>query len=315
MMRTIATTVLLMCAAGTGVSALPPAYTLRLQGGSTLTPDGRITFLQLGGLGSYRHALESGGILSLRSSAAVSYLPAPIDLPGDSESLEVVLLMPAGRAEVTAAASLESSLLDPEFKPGWAVGVSLPLAARDTRWGVDYSGSYRWRQQAGERTLQHTLLTHLDIEEGIRRSWSLSLEGELEQAPLAAAIYDSFGLKLGGEVGGLIGFFTVWDIYLSTSYRGRPDDGSSILRQTVGGSIGTSPIRQISIDGGFDIEHSWYRPAGDQSLFTGGSIRLDYTPDDVVFLLIELGGGRTFADNPQLARWSSTAQVGVEINF
>jgi len=76
-----------------------------------------------------------------------------------------------------------------------------------------------------------------------------------------------------------------------------------------------------------NLENDWYfsrpgvNPDGTLSTATlnafavGGGLKADWTPNNVVYLVIKANVARTFANDPSVALWSGAVSAGIEYSF
>lgn len=104
-----------------------------------------------------------------------------------------------------------------------------------------------------------------------------------------------------------------------------PGGSRLVVRGT--GSLNVTPNRSISLGINGNVENDWYfarggvnpdgAPAGVNldALILGGGLKLDWTPDNAFYVVIQAGLNRTFANDPSVAQWSGTLSAGIEYSF
>ena len=93
------------------------------------------------------------------------------------------------------------------------------------------------------------------------------------------------------------------------------------------GSLTVTPSRSVSLGINGNVENDWYlarggvnpdgTPAGANldALILGGGLKFDWTPDNALYLVIQAGLSRTFANDPSVAQWNGSLSGGIEYSF
>ncbi len=309
---------------------------------------------RLQGTFGWRQALGTGSYLAVTSQASLAPYLTLTSGYVDSELLNLELGLPVASNSLILAAGENSSLVNQAgvgayAQPAWSAEYRFQPDSAGFQPAFSYLGSYLYEQQGSDDHLSEALQLRLKKSANIRLETWGSLQGgwELwtkEQSVDGSGNTTGFlrqdwlaGLSAGAR--GFAGFSIDWSADAtagvrfsdaSTSSAGVSQlvlPGGSRLTTAAKASATWTPSRYVSVGLNGSVQDDWYfvrnglNSDGTFSatnlnvLAIAGGLKLDWTPNDVVYLVIQTSLSRTFANDPGLAQWTGTVSAGVEYSF
>ncbi|MFW5689444.1 MAG: hypothetical protein ACOC1U_07725 [Spirochaetota bacterium] len=294
----------------------------------------------LGGVGYV--ALEGRGLLDVP-------LATPAEL-SDGERIAGELGIWVGEDEFVLRMGLDASFLARgvsrvRLVPAWSADYR--FTNETGRFALQTDGSFRYDDGAADDRLTQRLGVGFIYTESIRLQFAGDLLAGYELWPeypivnSAGAVVDDersdLTLQAGGELSGLVGYFTSWQ--LSALVLGRrsnatrfasgsfESDTESGVTARLGSTLRTTPTRALGLSGSFAASHRSYagRPARDAdgaaiasslgvtSVELGGVVDLSLLEN--LFLVGSLDAGLDLSADPAYRGWSTQVRIGAEYSF
>ena len=316
-------TLAVLLSAALPVHGYAPTLLLGIYGQEIFTEDlGRRTAVRAKGLLSWRTLPAENASLALYACSLVDGIPADGGWLYDSHSLSLDLLLrgAAGRfaLEGGLAGSVEGTWegQDPYVRPDWRFGYEHGGESAAT--SLAYSGYYLHQPGASEDALFQALSFGVARYPSIRLRYALELLGGWER--WTEQHRDDFLGSLETSAGGLIGYFHDWSIAARGGVRLSDDESESNLFLGLDGDWAWSPHRQVSIETGVFLREEVYFQTGGladgpRAFSAGFELRGDWTPNDRLYLVVELTASRRFAGDPADSWWNALARAGLELSF
>ena len=303
---------------------------------------------------SYRTTLPTGGYAAFGFDGSLRYYFGEVDDFQDQEVLSAEIKTPLGPGSLLAGAGATTSLQNlgvsgRYIQPDWSAGYEFPQWENGLPPEIRYSGLYRYEADGVQDKLRNAVAAGIVADPSIRFGYSVHAEGAWELFS-EQKILDEDGTEGGAQrsdiiasldarAEGLMGFFTSWNVDTDVGYRastanryiaatGEVEENSqSRLFARLEPSVEFSPVQQLGIGTSLTFGDSYYvdraalgddgRPSeANLNLFDiGGSVYLDWTPNNALFFLLEASVSRQFSSQPGLEGWSSTIQGGIEYSF
>jgi hypothetical protein len=312
------------------------------------------TDVRLQGTFGWRQALAPGSYLALTSRASIAPYLTTVSGYVDSELLNIELGLPVGVDSLILAAGEDSSLSNQTgvgtyAQPAWSAEYRFSRDASGLRPSISYLGRYLYEQRGSDDHLSQGLQLKLDKSTTVRLETYGALQGGWELWTKEQAV-DGSGAATGSlrqdwlaflsaGARGFAGFSVDWTADASAGVRfsdaSTTSTGVSQLvlpggsRLTASAKAGASwtPNRFVSVSLNGSLQNDWYfsrdglnadgtfSPSNLNVLAVGGGLKVDWTPDNAFYVVIQTDLSRTFANDPSVAQWSATATVGVEYSF
>ena len=342
---------LLVLAVRLPVHGYAPALILGAYGEGLLTADGSgEAALRVSGLLSWRSLLAERASLAFYASSVLDRTIVDNRQLYDSHTLSIDALIrsPAGLlfGESGLSGSLTGTLegQSPYLRPDWRIGYE--GYRENLRASVTYRGYYLNQPETNEDSLFQGFTLALEAHPSIRIRYGVEILGGWERWT-EWFLYDAVGgetdekrddvlgsLKL--SAGGMIGYFHDWTIAAEGGVRWSDanrflsslEEGSeSVLFFAVNADWAWSPHRQVSLEIGTFARQDLYimRDAltelgalsGDalRVFSAGADLRGDWTPNDRLFLVLEVSASRRFANEPGESWWNCLGRAGIEYSF
>ncbi len=216
---------------------------------------------------------------------------------------------------------------------------------------LGYSGYYLYQEDGAQDRLSHAGSFGVDYEPSIKRGYTLELSAEhvswseeyrdyLEEVYAVKTGTDRQDLIFSGmaEARGLAGFFADWRLSCTAGTRVVNDQryfdeieekqyGSDRMFGNLEAGFNWSPVREMSLsallyaDGTRYLKRRAYTKEGVMSesslvsLDLGGSLSADWTPNDELFFVLELFGGKRFSNDSDYESWNFGLRGGIEYGF
>jgi hypothetical protein len=335
------------------VHGYSPALILGVYGEGLSTADGSgEAAVRASGLLSWRRLLAERASLAFYASSILDRTVADSQELYDSHTLSINALVqsPAGFLfwESGLSGSLTGTLEGQSryVRPDWRIGYE--GQREDLRASVTYKGYYFNQPETNEDSLFQGLTLALEAYPSIRIRYGIEILGGWERWPewfLYAAgggqtdeNRDDFLGSVKASAGGLIGYFHDWSIAAEGGVRWSDanrliaplpvEEGSeSYIFFAVDGDWAWSPHRQVSLEIGAFVRQDLYiqrdaltelgAPSGvPLRVFSAGAdLRGDWTPNDRLFLVLEVSASRRFANEPGESWWNLLGRAGIEFGF
>jgi hypothetical protein len=306
-----------------------------------------------GSLG-WRQGLGPGSYLAVASRGSIAPYLATIQGFVDSEFLNLELGLPSAADSLIFDAGVDSSLANQTgvgsyAQPAWGAEYRFARGDGGLQPSLSFQGSYLCEQLGSDDHLSGLLLLKLDHSTSVRLGAYAGLSGGWELWTKEQA-YDSGGtptgslrqdwlLNLSGGVRGFSLSSLDWTIDVSggarisdasttaTGYSPLALPGGSRLNARVKGNVNWTPSRQVSLSLTGGLENDWYfvrtgvnadgssAASNFDVMAIEGGIKMDWTPDNTLYLVLQAGAARTFANDPAQGSWSGSLSVGVEYGF
>lgn len=305
------------------------------------------------GGGSWRTTLSANTYLSVNGNARLSYLDQNGGSFSDNESVEADFGWLADKGSTVLEIGLRSSIDDINdgtvLNPEWSAEQTLSLGGAKPELYWRYSGEYLYQQQGSDDKTAHETALGLMYDPTVMRGYRLEVTGSgtfwSEQY-----LFDSGGgetetlrrdyrLALEAEVNGLAGYFADWAIillggalfsngnYYLSDLSTLQSDSYDAWFNGFEAEWSWSPSRSLQLSSSMYAESRYYlhRKAlsGDGGLSdnllstvnTGAQVEADWTPDDRVYFILSMFGGRTFSNDPNFESWNMGISGSVEYGF
>jgi len=333
------------------VHGYAPALILGTYGEGLLTADGSgEAALRVSGLLSWRSLLAERASLAFYAGSVLDRTMVDTQRLYDSHTLSVESLIRSSAGLLTGECGLSGSFTgtlegqSPFLRPDWRIGYD--GYREDLRASVTYSGYYLNQPETNEDSLFQGLTLALEAHPSIRIRYGVEILGGWERWP-EWFLYDAGGgetdekrddflgsLKV--SAGGLIGFFHDWSIAAEGGVRWSDanrflsslEEGSeSVLFFAVNGDWAWSPHRQVSLEIGAFAREDLYIQRDALTLAgaslgvplrvfsAGADLRGDWTPNDRLFLVLEVSASRRFSNEPGESWWNCLGRAGIELSF
>ena len=194
--RTLLTGILLLIASTYGAYAFPPVFVLSSSGGTTITEDRASSgssalltpFVGSRASLSYRTALPSGGYTAVGLDGSLRYFFGETDDLQDQEvlSAELETPLPAGRLMLSAGSTSAVRSLSPMgsyIQPDWSVGYRLDALGGSLKPELEYSGLYRYEEEAAGDTLENQISLGVIGDPSVRFGYTAHLDGAIAIYP------------------------------------------------------------------------------------------------------------------------------------
>ncbi len=330
-----------------------PTLIFGVYGEGLLTADGSgEAAVRASGLLSWRSLLAERASLAFYASSNLDRTVGDSQRLYDSHTLSIDALIQSPAGLLFGEGGLSGSLTgtlegqSPYLRPDWRIGYE--GQREDLRASVTYRGYYLNQSETNEDSLFQGLILALEAHPSIRIRYGLEILGGWERWT-EWFLYDAGGgetdenrddflgsLKV--SAGGLIGYFHDWSIAAEGGVRWSDanrwtatlqfEEGSEgYLFFAVNGDWAWSPHRQVSLEVGAFARQDLYIQrdaltlAGTLSgvplrVFSAGAdLRGDWTPNDRLFLVLEVSASRRFANEPGESWWNCLGRAGIEFSF
>jgi len=313
---------------------------------------GYLTDIQFSGLFGWSTRLGSGSYLNLSANGELNTYLYSNPVLSDREQLDLQVSAPFGsnRLDITAGldASMLGTLVSPAyFNPDWQLKYRLERGRRKLRPYAAYVGYYLYQPDGTEDALYQGGEVGFLYNPSIRRGYQVGLEAGMENWT-ESYLFDAAGnptqegrrdvlVKVNGEVNGLLGFFLSWTLdgqaglrwsnanrYVNLQLEDNSESSWFLYEEA---NISWSPHRQVDIQLGAFGRQELYLDrqaltssgvlSGDplRIISTGLNARLDWTPDDRLYLVATGEGSWRLANDPNEGRWNIAVGAGLEYGF
>jgi len=306
------------------------------------------------GILSWRSPLAGKGFFAVDTMAEVNkYLSKEYPVQ-DRESLSSILAFPVGESRMILEAGLESSISGQDsaglfLHPQWKAGFKINRGKRKLNPFFFYTGSYLYQKEGWEDVLVQGGEGGFEFRPSIKNGYGLTFYGGWEYRP-EYPLYGEGGsitgdnrrdivFNLAGEADGLSGYFTDWNIKigggLRSSNANRYIEELSFLDErsecrvflNQEGELTWSPHRMVMVQLNLLFGEQFYlarealdadknRTGENLRIFTTrAGFRMDWTPDDTIFLVLQGSGTFNMANDPAKTGLSLSLGGGVELSF
>lgn len=308
----------------------------------------------ISGLFGWRNPLDSGGYVAINSKVTLNTLMLIEKELNDEEIVSIELALPAGMNRIKLKSAVQSSLLETDsatsyIRPDWELKYQLDRGRRKVKPYALYKGYYLYQDQDDQDSLYNGGEIGFDFRPSIMQGYKISAAGSWKhwlEYPLYDAVgsetgekRDDYIFRLTGKTDGLLGYFADWSLKLKTGlilsnanrYLSTPSvlDEKSESKWIIASeyALGWSPNRQLNFEINPFVTWESYLErqalkqdgslAGETlSVFTAGSrLHLDWTPDDILYFVMEGSGSRKFANDPDEELWNVVFRGGIELKF
>lgn len=306
------------------------------------------------GIFGWRQALAPGSYLAITSQAAFAPYLTWVQGYVDGEILNLELGLPAPGGTVILDAGADNSFVNQTGvgsygQPAWSAEYRRARDAGGLQPSLSYLGSYLYETAGADDHLSETLRLKVDRSTSVRLDTYAALKGGWELWTEQQA-FDGSGVATGSQrqdwvvdlsagARGFAGFALDWSADASAGVRfSDASTSSTAVSQLVlpGGSRLTAaakssgswtPNRYLSLTLSANLQEDWYferyglnadGTTGDSrlSVFSaGGGLKVDWTPDNVFYIVIQANVSRSFANDPGVAEWGGVLSTGVEYAF
>lgn len=306
------------------------------------------------GIGSWRTTLTENGYAAVEGNAELSYSPANDGLVNDSEALSATVGFIGARGTTVLDIGLLSSIDNAEFgtivNPEWSAEYTFSPQSGSSAIEpyLGYSGEYLYQEQGKNDKSVHTASLGIAYNSSIVRSYRLELAGT-GTFWNENYLYDAGGSEtdtlrrdyeaaVAAEASGLAGYFADWSLLIDgglllsngnslTELGAVQTDSFDAWFHGIEAEWSWSPTRALQLSASAYSERRAYlqRKAlnedgsiGNNLLSTvniGGNIAADWTPDDRIYFILSLFGGKTFSNDPDYDYWNMGISGSVEYGF
>ena len=239
------------------------------------------------------------------------------------------------------------------LNPDWSVTQTFTLPARavtssETELYLRYSGEYLYQEMGSNDKTVHEAAVGMWYDPSIMRGYRLELAGtgsywkEKKLFDSGGSETDSlrrdYQLVLEAEVNGLAGYFADWSLILTggtlfsngnylTDLGSVQEEGFDAWFNGFEAEWSWSPSRSLQLSSSLyaEIRRFLHREALNDdgslsgellsSVDTGAQVEADWTPDDRIYFILSLFGGRTFSNDPNIDSWNLGLRASVEYGF
>ncbi len=314
-----------------------------------------LPWYRLYGIGSWRTTLAENGYAAVNGNAELSYTDSGAGSFTDSEALEGTLGFIGERGTTVLDIGFSSSIDDPDsgtvLNPEWSLEYTLSPRQHSPALEpyLRYSGDYLYQELASGDRLSHEAALGLLYKPSITRGYRLEVAGTGTYWN-ERYLFDSGGgetdtlrrdyrAAVEAEANGLAGYFADWSLIFS---------GGALFSNGNYYQVDLATLQADSYDAwfsGFEAEWSWSPSRSVQfasSLYTesrhylhreslnedgslggellstvntGARFEADWTPDDRVYFILALFGGKTFSNDSNYDAWSMGISGSIEYGF
>ena len=325
------------------------------EGGASSTasvPGTPYSDVKLQGAFGWRQALAGGSYLAVASRTSIAPFLTTFSGFVDNEFLNLELGLPSAANMLIFAAGANSSAenltgVGSYARPAWSAEYRFARSDRGLQLSVSYLGSYLAEGLGSDDHLSQGVQLMLDKSTNVRLETYSAIEGTWElwtKQPVSsgtgiATLRQDWLAGLSAGARGFAGYTVDWSLGASGGVRFSDANiheptgsllvlpGGSRFTAKGEGSLDWTPSRYFEVALSANLENDWYfsrpgvNPDGTLSTATldafavGGGLKADWTPNNVVYLVIKANADRTFANDPNVALCCGALSAGLEYSF